>query len=67
MGLGKSIPWVADGGMSSAIINDKIYVCGGMSDGWAYPKCGVYNPASDTWALMPDMCKAVHHTAAGTG
>ncbi|EGD75226.1 hypothetical protein PTSG_06880 [Salpingoeca rosetta] len=64
--LGTPIPWNVDGAMSSSIIDGKIYVCGGLWQDWPSPNCGIYNPATDSWAPMPDMPKPMHHTGAGT-
>eukprot|EP00043_Microstomoeca_roanoka_P006425 m.62622 g.62622 ORF g.62622 m.62622 type:complete len:513 (-) comp13407_c0_seq1:714-2252(-) len=64
--LGKPIPWNVDGAMSSALINGKIYICGGLWQDGPSPKCGVYTPATNSWSSMPDMPKPMHHSAGGT-
>eukprot|EP00730_Choanoeca_flexa_P020204 TRINITY_DN9880_c0_g1_i4.p1 TRINITY_DN9880_c0_g1~~TRINITY_DN9880_c0_g1_i4.p1 ORF type:complete len:648 (+),score=104.82 TRINITY_DN9880_c0_g1_i4:119-1945(+) len=65
--LGSPIPWEVEGSQSSALINDKIYLCGGLGPVEAIATCGVYDPAADSWNMsMPDMPKAVHHAASNT-
>jgi len=74
-----SIDWteVADAPLArfegqSAVVNGKLYVFGGYTDGSVIPKsfaADVYDPASDTWERLPDMPKPITHagtTAHGT-
>jgi N-acetylneuraminic acid mutarotase len=61
----------ARGQTSASVLNNKIYVTGGIE--YAYPgnvqkssKIEVYDPATDTWEMKPDMPFSVaDHTSAG--
>eukprot|EP00045_Choanoeca_perplexa_P008753 m.82226 g.82226 ORF g.82226 m.82226 type:complete len:609 (+) comp14608_c0_seq1:52-1878(+) len=66
--LGTQVPWDVEGSQSSALINDKMYLCGGLGVDVAINTCGIYDPATDTWdtTTMPNMPKAVHHAASNT-
>jgi N-acetylneuraminic acid mutarotase len=68
--IGADIPWLVDGSMASALINNKIYVCGGVifDEDKSLKKCGIYDVVTNSWNLdIPDMPYDVHHTASNTG
>lgn len=51
----------------SVVVGGKLYVFGGYTDGSVIPKtfeADVYDPATDTWELLPDMPRPMTH--AGT-
>ena len=40
-----------EGSQSSALINNKIYLCGGLGPNVAINTCGIYDPQTNTFVL----------------
>eukprot|EP00055_Hartaetosiga_balthica_P006957 m.23143 g.23143 ORF g.23143 m.23143 type:complete len:904 (+) comp5525_c0_seq1:204-2915(+) len=64
--LGPEIPWLIQGSISSALIDGKIYLCGGLKWNTPSSECGYLNLASMEWSRFGDMPFPVHHAASGT-
>lgn len=69
--FGKAMAWHMGGG-NAVLINDIIYVCGGM-DYYTHDKkgttsqCGIYDPNNDSWSYdMTNMPYGRNHAAYGT-
>jgi N-acetylneuraminic acid mutarotase len=68
-----SMPFAA-GSCATAVIGGQIYAAGGVIGSTASNPNGTgttaqaarYDPATDTWASLPDMPRGVNHTAAAT-
>jgi N-acetylneuraminic acid mutarotase len=58
--------------MSSALIGGKVYVAGGIVNfvtgvgGQTTDKAAVYDPATNTWASLPNMPRGANHSASAT-
>src|SRR5262249_8115289 len=62
---GADMPFAA-GSSSSAVINDEIYVAGGIVNGDTTNQVAVYDPRSDTWAMRSPMPPGRNHAASAT-
>jgi N-acetylneuraminic acid mutarotase len=64
--LGADMPW-SGGSVSSALIQGKIYVCGGVKNGlFTTDECAVYDPLADTWTMRAPMIDGRNHAASAT-
>ncbi|MCP3916755.1 MAG: hypothetical protein GY711_14460 [bacterium] len=63
--LGTDMPWNA-GSCSSAVIDGKVYVCGGIVGGGTVGNLAVYDPVANGWTALPAMPTPVNHAASAT-
>lgn len=64
--LGADMPWNV-GSVNSALINGKIYVCGGVQDDlFTTDQCAMYDPVANTWTLRAPMIDGRNHAASAT-
>ncbi len=67
--LGASMPWNG-GSCNSALMDGRIYACGGIVGSSTVTQCAVYDLATDVWNPgglgIPDMPYGVNHAASGT-
>jgi len=60
--LGADMPWSA-GSASSGVIDDQIFVAGGIAGGATIATCGVYDTVLDSWTLLTSMPFGRNHAA----
>ncbi len=65
--LGAPMPWAA-GAASTALIDDKIYVAGGIVASTTVDNCGAYDPRADSWTMLASTPseKGRNHAAGAT-
>lgn len=63
--LGPEMPF-AVGSASSALINGRIFVAGGIANGTTVPSAAFLDPETRTWTSLPDMPVGRNHAASGT-
>ncbi len=62
---GSDIPFAA-GSASTALINGKVYLAGGIIGSATTNQAAVYDPATNTWQPIAPMIEGVNHAAAAT-
>src|SRR5207237_6181527 len=63
--LGAAAPYAA-GSVSTAVINGKVYMAGGIAGGNTVNAAAVYDPVTNTWSAIAPMPVGRNHAAAGT-
>jgi glucose/arabinose dehydrogenase/N-acetylneuraminic acid mutarotase len=63
--LGANIPF-ATGAASTALINGKVYLAGGIVGTTTVTSAAVFDPAANSWTSIAPMPQGRNHTAAGT-
>ncbi len=63
--LRAAMPFAA-GSSSSALVNGKVYVAGGIVSGRTTAEAAVYDPQSNTWRRIAPMPRPRNHAASGT-